>query len=127
MQDKHSFDYAVVRLVPRVEREEFLNVGVILFCKQASFLRAAFELDEKRLACFSSELTLDEIKEHLRAFSQIAEGGPDAGPIGKLSAGERFRWLTAPRSTVVQASAVHTGITADAEATLQNLMDKLVR
>jgi hypothetical protein len=127
MQEKHLFDYAVIRLVPRVEREEFINVGVVLYCQEAGFLKSAFELNETRLACFACSLTLGEIKEHLIAFEQICIGGPDSGPIGKLPAGERFRWLTAPRSTVVQTSAVHTGLTADADATLHQLMEKLVR
>ncbi len=127
MQEKRSFDYAVIRLVPRVEREEFLNVGVILYAQEDVFLGSAFFLDETRLSCFSTTLTLEEIRDHLAAFERICSGGPGSGPIGALSPGERFRWLTAPRSTIVQTSPVHTGLTADPAATLEHLMQRLVR
>lgn len=126
MQEKHLFEYAVIRVMPRVEREEFLNVGVILYCPPQNFLRTAFELDGGRLRAFVCDLEVAEIQEHLRAFGDICAGGEGSGPIGKLSAGERFRWLTAPRSTIVQTSAVHTGLSADAGRTLDHLMEKLV-
>jgi hypothetical protein len=120
------FEYAVIRVIPRVERGEFLNVGVILYCPGANFLRAAFELDGGRLRAFVCDMEVSEIEEHLRAFENISAGGEGSGPIGKLSAGERFRWLTAPRSTIVQTSVVHTGLSADAGGTLGDLMEKLV-
>lgn len=127
MPDKHLFEYAVIRVVPRVEREEFLNVGVILYCSAQDFLQTAFELNEERLRAFASDLKIPEIEEHLLAFEQICAGGAKAGAIGKLPLGERFRWLTAPRSTVVQTSPVHTGLCSDARETLARLLTKLVR
>jgi Protein of unknown function (DUF3037) len=127
MQEKHLFEYAVIRVIPRVEREEFLNVGVILYCAAQDFLQTTFELDEERLRAFACELKTSDIEEHLLAIRQICEGGPKAGTIGQLPLGERFRWLTAPRSTVVQTSPVHTGLCSDAGETLADLLTKLVR
>ena len=127
MREKDLFEYAVIRVMPRVEREEFLNVGVILYCRAQSFLRAAFELNEERLRAFASDLKISEIEEHLLAFERICAGGAMAGAIGTLPPGERFRWLTAARSTVVQTSAVHTGLCSDAGETLSHLLTKLVR
>jgi hypothetical protein len=101
MQEQHSFEYAVIRVVPKVEREEFMNVGVILYCQSLSFLDALFSLDEDRLRALSPGLEMNEIKKHLSAFCEICKGGPMAGPIGKLDMGSRFRWLTATRSTVL--------------------------
>lgn len=126
MPDKELFEYAVIRVMPRVEREEFLNVGVILYCPSQDFLQTAFEINEGRLRAFAPDLKIPEIEEHLRAFEQICAGGEKAGPIGKLPLGERFRWLTAPRSTVVQTSPVHTGLCSDARETLANLLRKLI-
>jgi hypothetical protein len=127
MQEKDLFEYAVIRYIPRVEREEFLNVGVILYCPTQDFLQAAFELNEERLRAFGCESKIPELKEHLVAIEQICAGGEQAGAIGKLSLGERFRWLTAPRSTVVQTSPVHTGLCLDARETLASLLAKLIR
>lgn len=127
MREKHLFEYAVIRVVPRVEREEFLNVGVILYCPAQGFLQTAFELNEERLRAFACDLKIPEIEEHLLAFEQICAGGAKAGTIGRLPLGERFRWLTAPRSTVVQTSPVHTGLCSDAPETLARLLTKLVR
>lgn len=126
MREKHLFEYAVIRLVPCVEREEFLNVGVILYCPAQAFLRTAFELNEGRLRAFARDLKISEIGEHLHAFERICAGGAKAGAIGKLPTGERFRWLTAPRSTVVQTSPVHTGLCLDATETLTRLLTKLI-
>lgn len=127
MPNKHLFEYAVIRVIPRVEREEFLNVGVILYCPTRNFLQTAFELNEERLRAFASDLKSSEIEGHLLAFEQICAGGAKAGSIGELSLGERFRWLTAPRSTIVQTSPVHTGLCSDAGDTLARLLTKLVR
>jgi Protein of unknown function (DUF3037) len=127
VREKHLFEYAVIRVIPRVEREEFLNVGVILYCPAQDFLQTAFELNEERLHAFACDLKISEIEEHLLAFEQICAGGPKAGTIGELPLGERFRWLTAPRSTVVQTSPVHTGLCSDAQETLAGLLTKLVR
>jgi hypothetical protein len=113
--------------VPCVEREEFLNVGVIVYCQAQEFLQTAFELSEERLHAFAHDLRISEIEEHLFAFERICAGGEKAGAIGKLPTGERFRWLTAPRSTVVQTSPVHTGLCLDARETLMRLLANLVQ
>jgi hypothetical protein len=126
MQDIHLFEYAVIRIVPRVEREEFLNVGVVLYCAQQKFLQAIFSLDEDRLKCFSGFLNVAEVKEHLQAYELIGSGAPAAGPIARLDIASRFRWLTATRSTVVQSSKVHPGLCADARLTLVRLHERLV-
>lgn len=127
MREKQLFEYAVIRLVPCVEREEFLNVGVIVYCPTQAFLQTAFELNEQRLRAFTDALEISEIEEHLLAFERICAGGAEAGAIGRLPAGERFRWLTAPRSTIVQTSPVHTGLCLDAGETLSRLFAKLIR
>jgi len=127
VQEKHLFEYAIVRLVPCVEREEFVNVGVVVYCREKGYLRSAFELNEARVRAICSDVDIDEVREHLRSFEQICTGGEPAGPIGKLPAGERFRWLTAPRSTIVQTSPVHTGLSRDVDETLEALLVKMVR
>ena len=127
MQEKHLFEYAVIRVVPRVEREEFLNVGVIVYCSAQGFLQVEFELNKPRLLAFSSELDIEELEERLLAFKRIAMGGKEGGPIGKLPAASRFRWLTAARSTVVQTSAVHPGLCMDAKEALPRLFEQLVK
>jgi hypothetical protein len=127
MQEKYLFEYAVIRLVPRVEREEFLNVGVILFCAKQKFLQAMCQLDESRLpTLFNNHIDIDEIRENLSALCKIATGGPEGGTIGELDAASRFRWLTATRSTVVQTSKVHPGFCTDARETLEKLYSQLV-
>jgi hypothetical protein len=127
MPEQHAFEYAVIRVVPKVEREEFMNVGVILYCQSLSFLDALFTLDEERLHALSPGLETDEIKKHLSAFCTICKGGQEGGSIGKLDMGSRFRWLTATRSTVLQCSRVHPGLTEDPALTLKNLYGRLVR
>jgi hypothetical protein len=124
---KHLFEYAVIRLVPCVEREEFLNVGVILYCGAEKFLQTAFELNESRIRALASELDIAEIREHLKGFERVCAGGADAGAIGQLPTSERFRWLTAPRSTIVQTSPVHTGLCSSAADTLSQLLTKLAQ
>ena len=113
MQDSHSFEYAIVRVVPRVEREEFLNVGVILYCRTHNFLHSLIRVNEKKLLMLSDTLDLDELREHLQAFESISNGTGSESPIAKLDLASRFRWLTAVRSTVVQTSKVHPGICSD--------------
>ncbi|HYP49919.1 MAG TPA: DUF3037 domain-containing protein [Pyrinomonadaceae bacterium] len=127
MREKCLFEYAVIRIVPRVEREEFVNVGVIVYCPAQSFLAVEFEINEQKLRTFAPDLEISEIEKHLRAFEQISRGGDAAGVIGKLQAGARFRWLVAPRSTIVQTSPVHTGFCVDAETALNRLLDLMVR
>ncbi len=126
MQEKHSFEYAVIRIVPRVEREEFLNAGVILYCKEFNFLQAMISLDESRLRTFCAITDMTEVKAYLQAMDRICKGVPDAGPIGRLDTGSRFRWLTATRSTVVQTSKVHIGLCTDPVETLLQLHREMV-
>ena len=127
MQDQRLFEYAVIRIVPKVEREEFLNVGVVLYCAGPKFLEMRFHLDHARLHAFSAGLDIAGIQQYLQAFQRICIGGKDAGPIGLLPVAERFRWLTATRSTVVQTSKVHPGLCTDnPAATLDRLYHQLV-
>lgn len=126
MQENHLFEYAVIRVVPYVEREEFLNVGVILFCSKQKFLQATFELDEHRLKSFCAKLDLDELKQYTHSIERICAGGKDAGLIGQLPMAERFRWLTATRSTIVQTSKVHPGLCTDAQEMITRLHSQLV-
>ena len=122
----HLFEYAVLRVVPRVEREEFLNVGIIVYCRSLGFLETRFELPEARLLAVAPDLDLAEITARLQAFERICQGKATGSTIGQLPIAERFRWLTATRSTVVQSSAVHPGRCVDASATLARLFVQLV-
>ena len=122
----HVFEYAVLRVVPRVEREEFLNVGVIVYCRDQGFLQTKFLLPEARLSAFAHELDVAELRARLHAFERICQGRAAGGPIGQLGLAERFRWLTATRSTVVQTSSVHPGLCMDAAETLARLFGQLV-
>lgn len=126
MQESHVFEYAVIRVVPRAEREEFLNVGVVLYCPRQKFLQAMIVIDVPKLSAFSPHLDIVEIEENLCAFERICNGVKEGGPIATLDIASRFRWLTATRSTVVQASKVHPGLTTDAERTLNRLYHQLV-
>ena len=126
MQGNHLFEYAVIRMVPHVEREEFLNIGIVLYCASQKFLQAKFELDKERLKVLCEKLDFEELKEHITSFERICAGGKDAGPIGILSMPERFRWLTATRSTILQTSKVHPGLCEDAGEMLGSLFVQLV-
>lgn len=126
MQENQLFEYAVIRIVPRVEREEFLNVGVILYCPKRKFLKAKYHLNNQRINHFCQEIDIPDVENHLRTFEQISLGQKDAGPIAHLPIAERFRWLTATRSTIVQTSKVHPGFCADPEKTLNRLFEQLV-
>ncbi|MFA6276577.1 MAG: DUF3037 domain-containing protein [Pedobacter sp.] len=126
MQEKYLFEYAVIRVVPKVEREEFLNVGVILYCAGQRFLKCIVEVNETRLSAFACEVETTIIQSNLKAIEKICIGGAEAGPIGQLDIASRFRWLTATRSTVVQASKVHPGFCINAEETLLKLFQQLV-
>jgi hypothetical protein len=125
--DQDAYDYAVIRVVPRVEREEFVNAGIVVSCPKRGFLEAAIEIDSERLRALDPALDLEAIGRHLAVIPAICKGGPEAGPIGLLSPRERFHWLTAPRSTVIQLSPVHTGRCDDPAALLAKLMDAMVR
>jgi hypothetical protein len=122
-----SFDYAVVRVVPRVERGESLNVGVILFCLERDFLQARIEVDEPRLRALWPGTDLDLVRQHLETIPRICAGTPDGGPIARLSLRERFHWLVAPRSTMIQVSPVHAGLSDDPEKALEELFGRMVR
>jgi Protein of unknown function (DUF3037) len=120
------FSYTILRVVPSVERGECLNVGVVLFCRQLGFLGARMALDEDRLRALAADIPIVEVQAHLDALARVAEGADDAGPIARLDQSERFGWLAAPSSTIVQPSEVHTGLCVDANATLDGLFERLV-
>jgi hypothetical protein len=122
----HSFDYALLRLVPHVEREEFVNVGVILFCRTLRFLGCRVQLDEARLAALAPAFGVAAVRAQLDLTPLLCAGGPAAGSIGALDQAERFRWLTSPRSTVLQVSPVHCGLCDDPKAALEDLFQRLV-
>ncbi len=126
MQGKHLYEYAVVRIVPRVEREEFINVGVILFCKNMNFLRVICRIDHEKLRLFDCETETEELEENLKAFEKICNGDRDGGPVAQWPMAERFRWLTAVRSSAIQMSRPHNGFTDDPAKTLQRLFEELV-
>ena len=127
MHDHCTYDYAVIRVVPKVEREEFVNVGVIVSCPSKRFLEARIELDERRLLALDSTLDVESIRAHLATIPAICAGGEGAGPIGRLSQRERFHWLTAPRSTIIQTSPAHTGYCRNPTDVLERLLDTMVR
>lgn len=126
MLEKNLYEYAVIRIMPRVEREEFLNVGVVLYCAGKKFLEAKYMLQHERVTSFCNTCDLSEIETYLKAFQQIAHGEDNAGPISKLTLAARFRWLTATRSTVVQTSKVHPGMCVEPKDVLQKLFNELV-
>jgi len=121
-----SFDYAVIRVVPRPEREEFINAGVILFCLERQFLGARVQVDEPRLKALWPEIDLDLLRPHLEAFPKICAGDASAGPIARLCQRERFHWLVAPRSTLIQVSPVHSGLCESPQAALDRLFERSV-
>jgi len=124
---EYTYDYAIVRVVPRVERGERMNVGVILSCPDLDYLDARIELDEARLRALDPDVDLDLTRANLATIPAVCRGGADAGPIGELPQRGRFRWLVSPRSTMIQTSAVHTGRTSDPAVCLDRLLDKVVR
>jgi hypothetical protein len=127
MRALHTYDYAVVRVVPRVERGEFVNAGIILSCDVERILQARIELDESVLLAIDPHVDVDVVRSALAVIPLICAGGEGAGDIGRMSARERFHWLVAPRSTIVQTSPVHTGQCADPDAALAHLMRTMVR
>jgi len=124
--DKFRYDYAVIRVVPKVDREEFINAGVIVSCPELSFLEARIKLDESRLLALDPKVDLDLVRKHLASIPIICRGGDGAGSIGQLPQRQRFHWLVAPRSTVIQTSPVHTGRCGDPAAALEHLVTKMV-
>ena len=126
MQEKYLYEYAVIRVVPRVEREEFLNVGIILFCKRAKFIKMLYAIDQSKMQLFSSELDLEQLQLNMESFQKIAHGAKNGGPIAQFELSERFRWLTALRSSAIQTSRPHPGFSIDLDKTVQRLFQEMV-
>ena len=126
MQEPHLFEYAVVRVVPKVEREEFINVGLILFCKRQRYIKMEFKIDEAKLALFNAEIELCQLNLYLESFQNTARGNKLGGRIGQLETAERFRWLTAVRSSVLQTSRPHAGLCENLDVTFVKLFQELV-
>jgi len=126
MHEKHLYEYAVIRVVPFVEREEFVNAGIILFSKRANFIRVYISLNEQRLCCFSADIDIEQIKINLASFEKIALRLNGSGHIGAMDLPSRFRWLTAVRSSVIQTSKTHSGICGDLEETAKRLFEEMV-
>jgi hypothetical protein len=127
VRELRTYDYAIVRVVPRVERGEFVNAGIIMSCDIERILKARIELDESALLALDAGVDLEVVREALMTIPLICEGGASAGPIGNLSARERFHWLVSPKSTIVQTSPVHTGQCDDPDAALEHLMKRMIR
>lgn len=127
MADNNLFEYAVIRYVPRPEREEFLNIGVIIFCKASGFLQMKYELNEKRVLAFYEQADIEVLQNFLKGFEEICKGSSTTSPIAKLDTASRFRWLTAVRSTIVQTSKVHPGLCLQPAQTLEKLFKELVQ
>lgn len=126
MPEKYLYEYAIIRVLPRVEREEFLNIGVIMFSKRAKFIKAAYFLNEEKLRLFSTELDIESLEHSLKAFDKICSGNTEGGKIATFDIAERFRWLTATRSTSIQTSCAKTGFTFDVEKTFEKLFEEYV-
>ncbi len=126
MPNKVTYEYAVIRLVPKVEREEFLNIGIILFSKRKRYLRMKYNIDTKKLSAFSDDIDTDMILDYLKGWELICEGGPNSGIIGQQAQPFRFRWLVASRSTIIQSSPTHPGRCEDAEKVLDALFKRYV-
>ena len=126
MPEKHLYEYAIIRVVPRMEREEFLNVGVVLFCKKEKYLKVKFRLDQEKLLMLCPDLDMEQLERNLTSFEKICQGSVDGGPIAQMDIPSRFRWLTAVRSSVIQTSRPHPGMCDDLESTLTRLFSELV-
>jgi len=126
MPNKEIFEFAIIRLVPKVEREEFLNIGAIVLCRKKNYLKMKYDIDKTRLRAFSEEIDLEMIRKYLNAWELVCDGGAPGGRIGALDIQVRFRWLTAPRSTIIQSSEVHPGRCFDPDKTLDDIFNKYV-
>lgn len=126
MQEPLVYEYAVIRLLPQVEREEFFNVGLVLFCKRSKYMRMVFQFDEAKFSTYQSELSAEQIISNLQAFERISRGDSDAGPIAQEEPAERFRWLTAVRSSCIQTSRPHPGLCINLDETFDKLFAELV-
>lgn len=126
MQDKYTFKYAIIRIVPKVEREEFFNVGVILFCKRIKFLDIKFHVDQEKLKVLSPEFEPELLNDYLEGWKLICDGNSSGGPIGKLDLAGRFGWLTACRSTIIQSSTTRSGLSFDPKQELEDIFNTYV-
>lgn len=126
MQEQHLYEYAVIRVLPAVEREEFLNVGIVLFCKRAKYIKVLYTLNTARFAAFAGDLDLEQVQKNLDAFEKIAMGTKNCGPIAELDVPSRFRWLTAIRSSAIQTSRPHPGLCTNLDDTAQRLFAEMV-
>ncbi|MES2484620.1 MAG: DUF3037 domain-containing protein [Bacteroidota bacterium] len=126
MQDRHLYEYAVIRVVPRVEREEFVNAGIIVFCKRQKFIKVLFTINEVKLNILCPDLDTEQLKRNLESFERIAHGAKDGGPIAQMEFAERFRWLTAVRSSVIQTSRPHPGLCLNLELKTEALFKEIV-
>lgn len=126
MQERHLYEYAVIRVLPRIEREEFLNVGIVLFCKREKFLKVLYDLNDQKLRMLSADLDIEQLRLNLQSFENICDGKKDGGPIARMDHPSRFRWLTAVRSSVIQTSRPHPGLCSDLDQTLKRLFRELV-
>ncbi|MEZ4773287.1 MAG: DUF3037 domain-containing protein [Bacteroidia bacterium] len=126
MQEKQVFEYAFIRLVPKVEREEFINVGVILFCKRKKYLRVKYHIDENKIRAFAPHLDLQEVADYLKTWELISAGSKEGGQIAQLDQPSRFRWLAATRSTIIQSSKIHPGLCENPDAVIDDLFEKYV-
>ena len=126
MHEKHLYEYAVIRVVPKVEREEFINVGLMMYCKRQKYLRIQYQIPTKKISSFCEEFDLDQLKINLESFVAICEGKKSAGPIAQFEKDERFRWLTAVKSSSIQTSRPHSGFSTDLDHTFEKLYEELV-
>lgn len=126
MPEKHLYEYAIIRVVPMVEREEFMNVGVILFCKKAKYIQVFYDINKKKLNAIGNELDIEQIRLNLEAFETIANGEKNNNPISEMEIASRFRWLTAVRSSIIQTSRPHPGLCEDLQKTTRRLFEELV-
>lgn len=127
MQDKVTFEYAIIRFMPKVEREEFFNIGVIVFSKRKKFLEMKYHIDTKKLHAFSCETTIEELTAYLTAWEQICKGAPFGGAIGEFEQADRFRWLAASKSTMILCSPTHAGLCTNPQEELEDIFKKYVR
>ncbi len=126
MHEKHLYDYAVIRVVPRVEREEFVNIGLMIFCKRQKYLRMEYQIPIEKIISISPEFDVEQLKINLDSFSKICSGKKEGGPIAAFDIAERFRWLTAVKSSSIQTSRPHSGFSSDLDATFEKLYAELV-
>ena len=127
MHEKHLYEYAVIRVIPRVEREEFINVGLMLYCKRQKYLRINFHIPNQKIKCFCTEFDLEQLQVNLDSFVAICEGKKEAGPIARFEKDERFRWLSAIKSSSIQTSRPHSGFCTDLDQTFEKLYNELVK